>query len=122
MEWRRTLHVTSKDGKHMTSVNRDGAVEFWFYRRDVREVRVVGDFDAGPGDNLRMACEGDGWWRLTATLAAGEYRFRYVADGQWYADYASNGIEMGDLGVDSVLIVPEPAAHPGRTGAARMAA
>jgi len=106
----------------MTSVDKDGTVEFWFYRRDVREVRVLGDFAGWRAGSLEMAGEGDGWWRLTATLAAGEYRFRYVADGQWYPDYASNGIEMGDLGVNSVLVVPEPAVHPHRTNSARMVA
>ena len=38
---------------------------------------------------------------------SGEYRFRYSADGEWYTDYASNGIEMVDKGVNSVLVVPE---------------
>jgi hypothetical protein len=114
----------------MTSVAEDGTVEFWFYRRGVRNVRVVGDFAEGEGKAqgesdgrmLEMAPDGDGWWRLSTTLDAGEYRFRYVADGQWYADYASNGIEVGKLGINSVLIVPERKLHPPRTGAARMVA
>jgi 1,4-alpha-glucan branching enzyme len=106
----------------MTSVDKDGTVEFWFYRRDVRDVRVVGDFAGWSARSLEMAGKGDGWWRLTGMLAAGEYRFRYVADGQCFPDYASNGIEMGDLGVNSVLIVPEPAIHSARTDAARMVA
>jgi 1,4-alpha-glucan branching enzyme len=106
----------------MTSVAKDGTVEFWFYRRGVRQVRVVGDFADWRGGALEMAGDGDGWWRLRTTLGAGEYKFRYVADGQWFTDYASNGIEVGELGVDSLLVVPESNLHPPQTGAARMVA
>jgi 1,4-alpha-glucan branching enzyme len=109
----------------MTSIAKDGCVEFWFFRRDVRDVRIVGDFATGgatpsavPGgasvgnttvDGLAMTAGPDGWWRATVALAAGEYRFRYVADGVWYADYASNGIEVTKLGPSSILVVPESA-------------
>ena len=120
----------------MTSIAKDGCVEFWFFRRDVREVRIVGTFDPAPaapggagvgdvpGDGLAMTAGPDGWWRATVALAAGEYRFRYVADGVWYADYASNGIEVTKLGPTSILVVPAgvgqaPAERP---DAARMVA
>ena len=82
----------------MTSVGKDGAVEFEFYRRGVSQVSVVGDFaNNWRGGQLPMTGDGDGWWRLCAMLRAGEYRFRYLADGQWYTDYASNGIEVGEM-------------------------
>ena len=38
----------------------------------------------------------------------GDYRFRYVADGQWYTDYASHGIEAGPNGWNAVLVVRAP--------------
>jgi 1,4-alpha-glucan branching enzyme len=90
----------------MTSVGKDGTVDFWFYRRGVQQVRVVGDFAGWAGGSMDMTAEGNGWWRLSAKLGSGEYRFRYAADGEWYADYASNGIEPGESGVSSVLVVP----------------
>ena len=115
----------------MTSVAKDGSVEFWFYRKGASGVRVVGDF-AGGGQRdattartdaaLDMAPRGDGWWRAIATFDSGEYRFRYVADGEWYTDYASNGIEMGEFGVRSVLVVPERAGSAGQTRPAKMVA
>ena len=104
----------------MTTIGQDGCVEFWFFRRDARDVRIVGDFDP-PGDGgLAMAGGPDGWWRAKVALAAGEYRFRYVADGVWYTDYASNGIEISKLGVNSVLVVPKGRAAASDT--ARMVA
>jgi hypothetical protein len=36
----------------------------------------------------------------------GEYRFRYWADGHWFTDYASHGVELGKHGWNSVLVVP----------------
>lgn len=106
----------------MTTVGKDGWVEFWFFRRDVSEVRVVGDFEPSGAGALPMTGGPDGWWRASVALAAGEYRFRYVADGVWYTDYASNGIEVSKLGVNSVLVVPERRAHAPQTDVARMVA
>ena len=91
----------------MTTIAQDGCVEFWFFRRDVADVRVVGDFDPSGHADVPMAGGPDGWWRAKVALAAGEYRFRYVADGVWYTDYASNGIEVSKAGVNSVLVVPQ---------------
>jgi hypothetical protein len=106
----------------MTSINEDGLVEFWFFRREVSGVRVVGDFDT-PGDGgIAMTGSPDGWWRAKVAFGAGEYRFRYVADGTWYTDYAANGVEATKLGVHSVLVVPENKSHAPQTIAARMVA
>jgi hypothetical protein len=53
-----------------------------------------------------MNATGDGWWRAEITLQGGDYRFRYLADGAFFPDYASNGIELGKTGWDSLLYVP----------------
>ena len=106
----------------MTSIGEDGRVEFWFFRRDVSDVRVVGDFAAPPDGGFSMQGSPDGWWRATVALAAGDYRFRYVADGEPFPDYASNGIEVTKAGVTSVLTVPESLASAGRTSLTKMVA
>jgi len=106
----------------MTSVSKPGHVEFRFFRRDVSGVRVVGDFGTPFEAGFEMTGDADGWWCATATLRPGEYRFRYVADGVWFADYASNGIEVSKAGVHSVLVVSEGSGHAAQTDAARMVA
>jgi 1,4-alpha-glucan branching enzyme len=101
----------------MTSVKPNGSIEFRFYRPGVRDVRVVGCFNGwctSPLNALRMRPAGDGWWVATATLPPGDHRFRYVADGQWYTDYAANGIEHGKLGINSLLFVPKLAGSEGK--------
>jgi 1,4-alpha-glucan branching enzyme len=104
----------------MTTIGQDGCVDFWFFRRDVSDVRIVGDFGASGHDEVPMTGGPDGWWRAKVALSAGDYRFRYVADGVWYTDYASNGIEVSKAGVNSVLVVPQ--AKGRAADAARMVA
>jgi hypothetical protein len=53
-----------------------------------------------------MTPDGHGWWTAAARFDAGEYRFGYRADGTWFPDYASNGIEYTKLGCRSVLVIP----------------
>ncbi len=90
----------------MINIREDGRVEFKFYRPGASDVRLAGDFDKWTGQNA-MRNAGKGWWILDAELPPGEYRFRYHADGQWFADYAAFGVEMSQTGWNSVLIVPE---------------
>ena len=106
----------------MTTVTKDGLVEFWFFRRDVSGVRVEGDFGASSDGGFEMTGNPDGWWRATVALDAGEYRFRYVSDGAWFTDYASNGIEVSKAGINSVLVVPERRGHAGQTSATKLVA
>ena len=111
----------ARDRVIMTSVG-DDVVEFWFFRRDVSGVRIVGDFGASLDGGVRMTSGGDGWWRAAVPLEAGEYRFQYVADGALFADYASNGIEVSKAGVNSILVVPERRSRALLTPVAKMVA
>lgn len=90
----------------MTSITRDGRIEFRFYRPNASEVRIAGDFDGWSG-GLRMRPQGQGWWQAELKLEPGEYRFRYVADGRWFTDFAANGIEQCKFGINSILLVPD---------------
>jgi 1,4-alpha-glucan branching enzyme len=91
----------------MTTIREDGTVEFVFYRPQVREVRIAGDFSSWLDRAVQMKPRGDGWWSTQLNLPAGEYRFRYVADNSWFTDYASHGIETCETGWNSVLLIPE---------------
>ena len=91
----------------MTSIRPDGRVEFRFFRPDAADVKVLGTFNGWDGDSLILESAGDGWWSAIADFEPGEYRFRYWADGHWFTDFASHGVEMGKHAWNSVLIVPE---------------
>ena len=97
----------------MTTLCRDAAaVEFRFFRPDVSEVLLAGDFAGDWAQRLPMAREAYGWWTLRLELAPGEYRFRYVADGEWYTDFAAHGVEFDEHGWNSVLVVPDRPSLP----------
>jgi 1,4-alpha-glucan branching enzyme len=90
----------------MTSIRPDGRVEFRFFRPNASDVKVLGSFNQWDGDSLTLEPEGDGWWSANSAIEPGEYRFRYWADGHWFTDYASHGVEWGKHGWNSVLVVP----------------
>ena len=91
----------------MTTVTRDGRVSFRFFRPHASHVKVAGDFNGWSADRLIMQPQGDGWWTAETLLPGGDYRFRYLVDGEWFTDYASQGIEYSPLGINSMLVVPK---------------
>jgi 1,4-alpha-glucan branching enzyme len=90
-------------------------VQFRFYRPAAKAVHLAGEFNAWRVDQLKMVPEGNGYWLAVLRLPPGSYRFRYLADGQWYTDYAAFGIEYGPNGPEGVVRVAPlhgPAATP----------
>ena len=84
----------------------DECVEFRFFRPEAANVHLAGEFNDWRQGELSMVQSGDGHWVARMKLPAGEFRFRYCADGEWFADYAAFGVEPGRFGLDSVVRVP----------------
>lgn len=93
----------------VTSILSDGRVEFRFYRPQAAQVFVAGTFNGWRTDAIPMRKDPDGWWRVTLPFAPGVHQFRYVADGQWYIDFAAQGVEHGKFGLNSLVVIPETA-------------
>jgi len=81
-------------------------VSFSFYRPNAQAVHLAGDFNNWHENSLPMRPARGGYWTAKMHLPAGEFRFRYLADGEWFTDYAAFGVEPGAFGLDSVLRVP----------------
>ncbi|MBT3202546.1 MAG: hypothetical protein HN350_21820 [Phycisphaerales bacterium] len=88
----------------MVNVNGEWA-EFKFYRPEAASVYLVGDFNDWQAGDLAMVQRSDGDWVAKVRLGAGEFKFRYCADGQWFTDYAAFGVEPGRFGMDSIVKV-----------------
>jgi 1,4-alpha-glucan branching enzyme len=84
----------------------DGTTHFRFYRPNAANVFIAGDFNDWRTDQLKMKSAGNGYWELSLRLPAGDHRFRYVADGLWYTDFAAFGVEPERFGMVSVLHIP----------------
>jgi 1,4-alpha-glucan branching enzyme len=107
----------------MVTVSRSVA-SFRFFPPGARQVFLVGDVNAWcPGD-LAMAREASGYWRATIRLPAGDFRFRYWADGDWYSDFAAFGLDVAPHGHNSVVRIGPGRARAAvpRPGAAQFAA
>ena len=99
----------------MTNIGANGMVRFRFFRPDVKSVAISGDFSDGRGGALEMQRDKEnGWWVAEARMEPGEYRFRYLADGRWFTDFASHGVELTRHGWDSVLLVRDVGERYGR--------
>ena len=84
---------------------RQGVIEFCFFCPSAQHVALSGDFNGWHQTSLPMIKESDGWWKYRIKLAPGYYEFRYLADGQWYTDYAAFGVNRGPYGYNSVVKV-----------------
>lgn len=89
----------------MTIITDDDYVQFSFFRPGASKVFLTGDFNDWRVDQLPMVRQEDGHWLLRLRLQAGDYKFRYVADGLWYTDFAAFGVEPGRFGMDSIVRV-----------------
>jgi cyclomaltodextrinase len=82
-----------------------GQTEFRFFRRGVKSVCVVGTFNGWQIGSTPMQSRGDGWWHIRLSLPDGLHQFRYVADGQWFTDFAAHGVEHAKWGLNSLLVL-----------------
>ncbi len=84
-------------------------VVFSFFRPQANRVHLAGEFNQWRQKDLPMVRDG-GYWKARLRLPPGEFRFRYCADGEWFADFAAFGVEPGRFGMDSIVRVPDLAA------------
>ena len=105
----------------MVTINEEW-VEFSFFRPQAERVFVAGDFNQWREDELHMARTVKGYWLARMRLPAGEFKFRYCADGEWFTDFAAFGVEPGEFGLDSVVRVPQVPLRIAAPAAARQTA
>jgi 1,4-alpha-glucan branching enzyme len=113
----------------MVHVDETGKATFRFRHATSGPVFVVGEFCHWQKDHLQMRRVSEHEWMLMIRLPPGCYEFRYLADGQWFTDYAAFGVNMNTFkDFNSVLRIPrvrpaakEPVRLP-RVRALRMAA
>jgi 1,4-alpha-glucan branching enzyme len=94
-------------------------VEFRFFRPAAKQVVLVGDFNGWSSSGFPMTRIESGEWYCRLTLPEGSYQFKYLADGEWFLDYAAFGLEHGPYGLNSVVMVaskpvslPRPKCQP----------
>ena len=82
------------------------AVALSFHHDTPGPVYVVGTFNDWSVTRTPMKKGRNGCWETKLKLQPGEYQFRYFANGQWFTDYAADGVvPNGYGGFNSVLRV-----------------
>jgi 1,4-alpha-glucan branching enzyme len=78
----------------------------------VKKVSVVGDFNSWDAAARRMTrYPKDGTYRARVSLAPGRYEYKFVVDGEWYADAGADEVVPNPYGTtNSVLVVAAPGA------------
>lgn len=93
----------------MVSNQMNGTVEFAYFRPGAQSVELAGDFNDWKPERHVLTKDKDGWWRISLALEPGEFRFKYLVDGEiWEADFAAYGVENDKHGGwNSVLWIKE---------------
>jgi 1,4-alpha-glucan branching enzyme len=64
-------------------------VTFRFHAPDARRVHIAGSFNGWDPDSRPLKKYDDGFWKGTISLEPGLYEYRFVRDGIWHEDPAS---------------------------------
>jgi chromosome partitioning protein len=85
----------------------DDGVLFTIEAPRAQRVHIVGDFNDWSFDGSEMRRAGGVWSRLIP-LDAGQYRYRFVVDGEWLSDPLNDRHEPSPYGgVNSIVVVGE---------------
>ena len=92
----------------MVDVDVTGKTTFRFRYAAANQVFLVGDFSRWQTDHLPMRQAAPHEWVLMMRLPPGTYEFRYLADGQWFTDFAAFGVTRNQFhDWNSVLHIPK---------------
>lgn len=69
-----------------------------------KEIFVVGDFNNWEVNSRYQLANAKGRWLLTVPLRKGEYKYKFVKDGQWMADPANPLVEDDPFGGKNSVI------------------
>jgi len=97
------------------------SVKLEFTHDTAGPVFVAGTFNEWDVTATPMKKGRNGSWSATLKLPPGEYEFRYFADGQWFTDFAADGLVPNGFGdLNSLLTVS--ASRPASGAKAKAAA
>jgi 1,4-alpha-glucan branching enzyme len=84
-------------------------VNFTISDLDAKKVFLVGDFNRWDERKHPMKKLKNKSWKLEVKLPAGEYKFKYLVDGNWINDPVAHKYVPNIYGgEDSVVVVPQP--------------
>ena len=70
-----------------------------------RVVEVAGSFNDWQPTQGKMTKQKNGSYRKRYQLAPGEYRYKFIVDGNWMEDPEAEGYAPNDFGTRDALVV-----------------
>lgn len=81
-------------------------VTFKFNDAGARQVFVAGSFNSWDPSAKPLKKDAKGVWKAAIMLAQGVYQYRFIVDGQWMEDPASQDKQVNEFGsFNSVVVV-----------------
>ena len=81
-------------------------VRFGYFHPDAQEVFVAGSFNNWNPRATPMGRDSLGDWSVEVRLPPGEYRYRFLVDGEWRDDPSAQLTAMNSYGgFDAVVVV-----------------
>ncbi|MBZ4663705.1 MAG: hypothetical protein JG776_1420 [Caloramator sp.] len=91
----------------------DGRVVFRYKNNNANKVYLAGDFNGWNAEKDLMVKDEKGVWSIELTLNPGEYKYKFVVDGNWITDPSNpNQADDGYGGKNSVVKVPARVKSP----------
>ncbi|HSW47009.1 MAG TPA: isoamylase early set domain-containing protein [Phycisphaerae bacterium] len=69
-----------------------------------RSVAVVGSFNDWQADDGKMTRQKDGTYRKRLQLPPGQYRYKFLVDGQWIEDMQAEAMAPNEFGTQDCLV------------------
>lgn len=69
-----------------------------------RKVQLAGSFNAWEPSSCTMTRQKDGSYRKRLSLEPGEYRYKYLVDGQWVEDPHADSLVPNEFGTYDSLV------------------
>lgn len=69
-----------------------------------KKVALVGSFNDWTPSACAMTRQKDGTYRKRLSLEPGEYRYRFLVDGQWITDNQADSVIPNDFGTTDSLV------------------
>ncbi|RPJ42882.1 MAG: hypothetical protein EHM19_09750, partial [Candidatus Latescibacterota bacterium] len=81
----------------------DGGIRFTYTDPNAGAVSLAGAFNNWNAEGTPLAKEGDGVWSVVVPLGEGKHEYKFVVDGQWFAD-PENPVTAGEYGNSVVQV------------------
>ncbi len=83
-----------------------GGIQFTYTAPNARTVAWAGEFNGWNASANPMTKDAQGVWSVVIPLPAGEQQYKFVVDGQWFAD-PENSVTAGEFGNSVVKVAAD---------------